>query len=90
MYVLVSPRGSVSIMPTAALAVSGDMRTFTCTADGGPNNTFEWLFKDSVVFTGSVYTVTADESTFGMYTCQVSNGAGYDSNISTLFCKLLD
>ena len=89
MHVLVSPRGSVSIMPTVALAMSGEMKTFNCAAEGGPDNIFEWMFRGSVVFNEPVYTVAADQSTFGMYICRVSNGAGSDSDNLTLFCMLL-
>ena len=74
-------------MPPVVLEVGGGVATFNCTADGGPNNMFEWLFMDSVVFIGPMYTVYANETTFGDYTCQVSNDAGSDSDTSTLFCE---
>ena len=74
-------------MPPVVLEVGGGVATFNCTADGGPYNMFEWLFMDIVVFTGPMYTVYANETTFGDYTCRVSNDAGSGSDTSTLFCE---
>ncbi|XP_019855187.1 PREDICTED: receptor-type tyrosine-protein phosphatase F-like isoform X2 [Amphimedon queenslandica] len=38
----VSPEGSVEIDPAFTIATNGSTVTFTCSARGGPNNTFVW------------------------------------------------
>uniref|UniRef100_A0A1X7UG07 serine--tRNA ligase n=1 Tax=Amphimedon queenslandica TaxID=400682 RepID=A0A1X7UG07_AMPQE len=39
----VSPDGSVEIDPSIIIATNGSTVTFTCSARGGPNNTFVWI-----------------------------------------------
>uniref|UniRef100_A0A1X7SM05 Ig-like domain-containing protein n=1 Tax=Amphimedon queenslandica TaxID=400682 RepID=A0A1X7SM05_AMPQE len=38
-----SPDGSVEIDPSIIIATNGSTVTFTCSARGGPNNTFVWI-----------------------------------------------
>ena len=71
-----------------------DTLTFTCRAQGGPNNIFEWTFNGSVLTDANI-TSTNLQSTLtisnvsasngGEYTCTVSNLAGNASNSSTLY-----
>ena len=39
-----SPAGSIAIDVPDPIVSRGDNVTFTCSADGGPNNVFVWLF----------------------------------------------
>ena len=39
-----SPKGSGQITPSTLVAYPGDDVTFQCTADGGPNDVYMWLF----------------------------------------------
>ena len=41
-YVAVSPEGSVAVSPEMEIAVIGGTVTFTCSAQGGPDNTYQW------------------------------------------------
>ena len=53
----VSPNGSIEVDPPSPEIVdAGDNVTFTCSADGGPNNTFLWLRSDSLNVSSSQYT----------------------------------
>lgn len=75
------------ISPSAVFEVNGAMAVFTCSAGGGPNNSFEWSFMNSSVLTEPVLTLLVNESTFGGYTCEVTNGAGSDTATATLHCE---
>ena len=53
--------------------------TYTCSADGGPGNTYEWLrLRDnSVVSTGQILTLdNTDPLDGGEYQCTITSGAG--------------
>lgn len=51
-----SPNGSIEVdPPTPEIVDAGDNVTFTCSADGGPNNTFLWLRSDSLNVSSSQY-----------------------------------
>ena len=43
MYISVSPNGSVSVDPILRIVDNGSDTTFTCSARGGPSNTFAWI-----------------------------------------------
>ena len=70
------------------------VHSFTCQAQGGPDNMFEWTFNDSpltnanTTSTSMLSTLTISNisaSNGGEYTCIVSNLAGNASNYSTLY-----
>ena len=70
------------------------MNNFTCQAQGGPDNMFEWTVNGSaltnatIISTSMQSTLTIDNisaSDGGEYTCTVSNLAGNASNSSTLY-----
>ena len=46
MFSTVSPNSSVIINPDLVIADNGSDITFTCSANGGPNNTFLWVRSD--------------------------------------------
>ena len=83
---LVSPRGSVSINPQITNSFNGSSVTLTCSAEGGPNNTFQWTYSRTgeVVSTTTQYTLTASITTGGEYQCTVTNGAGNDTDNATV------
>ena len=86
----VSPEGSVLLDPVDETRDFDDTHIFTCSAQGGPNNAFQWFFNGSSVTpsspTESSYTVSnVSASDGGQYTCVVSNAAGNSSNSTTLF-----
>ena len=43
MYISVSPNGSVIVDPILRIVDNGSNTTFTCSARGGPNNTYAWI-----------------------------------------------
>ena len=57
--------------------------TSTCTAEGGPDNTFTWSMVTatgdmSLVQKGPVLVIEVDVEYGGLYICRVENAAGYD------------
>ena len=75
------------ISPPEVLGVSGDMAMLSCLGQGGPMNSFEWTFMGNVVSTSQVLTVSVDQDTFGVYTCEISNDAGSDTASATVHCE---
>ena len=82
----VSPMGSVTIPLLDPVFSQGNNTTLTCSAFGGPNNTFLWEMNGSIIGNDSMLDVTdIDASSGGNYTCTVSNAAGSDSASTTLY-----
>ena len=52
----VSPNGSIEVDPDIEIVDAGGNVTFTCSANGGPNNTFLWLRSDSFSISSTWYT----------------------------------
>ena len=81
----VSPEDGVSVAPVGVVYEEGDNVTFSCSAEGGPDNSLQWL-KDDVnitsVIDGSENNLTRTSITVsgdgGVYTCVASNAAGTD------------
>ena len=80
-----SPEGGVTITPVGVVYDEGDNVTFSCSAEGGPGNTLQWL-KDGEVFgsiiSGSENNLTLTNITIddgAVYTCEASNAAGTGS-----------
>ena len=75
-----SPNGTVVTPATETLSVNGSV-TFTCVAQGGPNNVFQWSL-DGVDLPGengtSLSKTEVDAADGGTYRCTVSNAAGMD------------
>ena len=90
MYVSVSPEGSVSVSPEMEIAVVGGTVTFNCSAQGGPNNTYQWQNdgEDLINETDTTLTVSnISAMNGGNYTCVVSNAAGNDSATAVLYVE---
>ena len=79
----------------------GDEFNLTCSAQGGPNNVHQWTHDNADVLSitssssdtmsKSVLRVTSvDAATHqGIYTCNVSNMAGYEANTSRVVGKYI-
>ena len=64
--------------------------TFTCSAQGGPGNEFQWQrnggdLENETLANLTVANISASEG--GSYTCVVSNAAGDDSATATLYVQ---
>ncbi|XP_065904155.1 cell adhesion molecule DSCAML1-like isoform X2 [Dysidea avara] len=81
----VSPRGSVFISPSNILTTVNSTVEITCTAQGGPNNLFEWRRQGVVISNDSVLSIPmVTGSDGGVYQCIVSNAAGSDTATTTV------
>jgi len=84
----VSPEGSVGISPEMAIAYVGGNITFSCLAQGGPDNEYQWQHDgvDLMNETSNILTIdNIGAVNGGNYTCVVSNAAGSDSATATLY-----
>ena len=75
----------MSVTPVGVVYNEGDNVTFSCSAEGGPENTLQWL-KDDKDFgsdiSGSENNLTLTNITIddgAVYTCEASNAAGTGS-----------
>jgi hypothetical protein len=87
--VTVSPEGSVRVSPPLINAQVNTSVLSTCTAEGGPNNTFTWSVdtergRKGVVQEGPVLMTEVDVEDGGLYCCHVENAAGYDEAYLTI------
>ena len=75
-------------MARPATVDNGDTLTLTCSASGGPNNTFRW-FKDGVFLsqrTNGILNIGSVAATDGgLYECVVNNTAGDSSANITIY-----
>ena len=72
------------------IAVVGGIVTFTCSAQGGPNNTYQWQnngedMRNETDATLTVSSISAMNG--GNYSCVVSNAAGNDSATAVLYVE---
>ena len=77
----VSPEGSVEVeaMNGTLLYDPNEPAILTCTARGGPSNTYTWFFNGGLIENERIDTLNLDEVEGGNYVCQVSNAAGSGS-----------
>ena len=78
----------MDIEPSQSVYTEGDDLVLTCSALGGPANTFRWQLNDvnltnetGAVLNRSDITASSDG---GMYTCVVTNEAGNDTDSATV------
>lgn len=85
----VSPEGSVTVTPRNTTVSVGDDVTLTCSAQGGPNNTFEWQHETMPInVTTAFLTIPSiSVSEGGDYICTVRNTAGSGRFTSTVFIQ---
>ena len=72
---------------TVTEAVVTTMVTYTCYADGGSGNTYEWLrLKDNSVVSSEQELIldNTDPLDGGEYRCTISNDAGHTTAMATL------
>ena len=65
--------------------------TYTCFADGGPNNSYQWLrLRDNVVLsmTQKLTLDNTDPLDGGDYQCTITNNAGIDTALITLYGEI--
>ena len=94
MYLLyiVSPDGSVSVVPSLVYADINSSVTFECLSGGGPDNDITWVELNGGTIVARearliISPVTAQSA--GDYRCTVSNGAGTDVATASLLGKAL-
>ena len=83
-----SPEGSVAVSPTMETASIRGNVAFSCSAQGGPDNEYQWQYDGVVLMDETNTTLTIDDiraGNGGNYTCVVSNAAGSDSATATLY-----
>ena len=78
---VVSPQGSVSILPPGNVLTNFNSTvSLACGALGGPNNMFEWSKQGVTVSNSDVLELTMiTGSDGGVYQCTVTNDAGSDT-----------
>ena len=85
--VAVFPEGSVADSPEMVIADVGGTVTFTCSARGGPDNTYQWQNNGSDLMNETDTTLVISNIAAmngGSYTCVVRNAAGNDSATAVL------
>ena len=89
-YIAVPPSIVMIAVSPSSIAIRKDNVTFTCDTHGGPGNVFLWQ-RNGVNLdeeTQSTLQLTSvDASDGGEYTCIVSNAAGSDSAVLTLYIQ---
>ena len=86
---VVSPDGSVDISPVNITTTVNSTENITCSAEGGPNNMFEWSKQGTgFVSNNAVLEFPMITGTDGaVYECTVSNAAGNETRNVTLTGK---
>ena len=88
LYILVAPY-NVKIAGIRRYPYGSDIE-LNCTSEGGPQLEYSWILLDSIVSNDSMLnTINAVVSHGGEYTCNVTNEAGYDSNVTTVYSELI-
>ena len=85
-----SPEGSVAVSPEMVIADVGGTVTFTCSAQGGPDNTYQWQNDgEDLMNETDANLIVSNISSMngGNYTCVVSNAAGNDSATAVLYVE---
>ena len=66
----------------------GDNVALTCTAMGGPGNSFQWFFNEaslSSAMSSSLALMNVSAADGGVYTCMVTNSAGVNNATTYVF-----
>lgn len=81
----VSPEGSVMVNDSIN-SERGSTEMLTCSAQGGPGNSFSWTDPggQGVGVTAGVSIAVSDAAAGGSYICTVTNGAGSDAEAITI------
>lgn len=86
----VSPEGGVSVSPLDEMYEHGENVILSCNTQGGPENAFDWtVVRNNVIIQGpSSSTFELSPVMGGVYTCVVSNLAGFGNASTTVFVSL--
>ena len=89
---VVSPAGSVFVLPFENVLTSFNSTVnITCSAQGGPNNMFEWSKQGVIVSNNDVLELTMiTGSDGGLYVCNVTNDAGSDTASTSVIGRYQD
>ena len=89
---VVSPADSVMVDHPTVLTNFNLTESITCSAQGGPNNMFEWSKQGVIVSNSDVLELTMiTGSDGGLYVCNVTNDAGSDTaNTSVIGMYFID
>ena len=63
-----------------------------CSSNGGPDNQYQWIYLETneIVQNGNILTIPlATYDNGGNYQCIVTNEAGLDTAISTIYSKMI-
>ena len=70
----------------------GEELQLNCSSEGGPVLEYTWLLSGDIIPNANMNTLTIDNvntTHAGDYSCNVTNDAGTDSDIITVYSKLL-
>ena len=84
---IVSPDGSVQIVPSEIDAERNTTQQFTCLALGGPGNNFTWTrLRDGQALSNNLdlEILVEDASVGSQYECLVENNAGSENEFASL------
>ena len=87
-HFLVSPESSVAVSPSMEISSIRGSVAFSCSAQGGPDNGYQWQYNGVVLMDETNTSLTIDDIgavNGGDYTCVVSNAADSDSATATLY-----
>ena len=88
LYNLVAPY-NVEITGIRRYPCGSDIE-LNCTSEGGPQLEYSWILLDSIVNNDSLLNIiNAAVSHGGKYTCNVTNEAGYDNNVTTVYSEFI-
>ena len=86
LYALVAPY-NVKIIGTRRHPYGSAIK-LTCSSEGGPQLDYCWIISDSVIDNDAVLNIdNATVSAGGVYTCNVTNDAGYGSSTTTVYSE---
>ena len=88
MYILVAPY-NVEITGVRRYRYGNDIE-LSCTSDGGPQLEYNWIFSNGTVGNDNTLSIN-NAATYngGNYTCNVTNNAGSDSSMTTVYSKFI-
>ena len=68
----------------------GEQLMLNCLSEGGPELDYTWLFSGSMIPNANTSTLiinNVNTTNGGDYTCNVTNDAGFDSDMITVYSK---
>ena len=88
MYISVAPY-NVKIIGIRRYHYGTDIE-LSCTAEGSPQLEYRWIFSNTVIENDTTFNISnATANNGGDYSCIVTNNAGSDSSMTTIYSKLI-